>query len=163
MWTQRQSDAWFIDYLWVAVCCFTSALPQRANSARKCQNNLTGQSNQSRRGLAFTDAATKRQINERERGKMEAANHLMFSQLFYRRNVKWLTIIFSEANYLTFFSNMPILRVREIERDREREMKCVCVNYLHLFVSSNNETVNLVLLQKHVYYYCWKIINIYFF
>ncbi len=71
--------------------------------------------NQSRRGLTFTDAerATKRQIYERERGKMEAANHLMFSQLFYERNIKWLTIIFSEANYSTFFTNMPILRLRE--------------------------------------------------
>ncbi len=45
---------------------------------------------QSRQGLAFTDAehAAKRQINEREQGTMEAANHLMFSQLFYERNVK---------------------------------------------------------------------------
>ncbi len=32
--------------------------------------------------------AAKRQINEREQGTMEAANHLMFSQLFYERNVK---------------------------------------------------------------------------
>ncbi len=95
-------------------------------------------SNQSRRSLAFTDAerATKSQINKRERGKM-------FSQLFYERNVNWPTIIFSEANYSTCFSNMPILRVTE--------KKCACFNYLHLFVPTNNETVNLVLLQKHVY------------
>ncbi len=108
-------------------------------------------SNQSRRSLAFTDAehATKRQINKRERGKM-------FSQLFYERNVKWPTIIFSEANYSTCFSNMPILRVTE------KEIKCACFNYLHLFVPTNNETVNLVLLQKHVNYYCWKIIKLYF-
>ncbi len=38
---------------------------------------------------------------------------------------------------------MPILRVTE------KEMKCACFNYLHLFVPTNNETVNLVLLQKH--------------
>ncbi len=61
----------------------------------------------------FTDAerAAKRQINERERGTMKAANHLMFSQLLYEINIKRTTIIFSEANYLTFFSNMPILSV----------------------------------------------------
>ncbi len=107
-------------------------------------------SNQSRRSLAFTDAerATKRQINKRERGKM-------FSQLFYERNVKWPTILFSEANYSTCFSNMPILRVTE------KEKKCACFNYLHLFVPTNNETVNLVLLQKQVNYYCWKIIKLY--
>ncbi len=53
-----------------------------ANSTRQCQS-IEFKSNQSRRGLAFTDAerATKRQINKRERGKM-------FSQLFYERNVK---------------------------------------------------------------------------
>ncbi len=56
--------------------------------------------------------------------------------------------IFSKANYSTCFSNMPILRVTE------KEKKCACFNYLHLFVPTNNETVNLVLLQKHVYYYC---------
>ncbi len=119
-------------------------------SARQCQS-IEFKSNQSRRSLAFTDAerATKRQINKREWGKM-------FSQLFYERNVKWLTIIFSEANYSTCFSNMPILRVTE------KEKKCACFNYLHLFVPTNNETVNLVLLQKHVYYYCWKIIKHYF-
>ncbi len=38
----------------------------------------------------------------------------------------------------------------------------MCVNYLHLFVPTNNETVNLVLLQNHVYY-CWKIIIFFFF
>ncbi len=58
----------------------------------------------------------------------------MFSQLFYERNVKWPTIIFSEANYSTCFSNMPILRVTEEEK------KCACFNYLHLFVPTNNKT-----------------------
>ncbi len=76
---------------------------------------------------------------------MEAANHLMFSQLFYKSNIKWPTIIFSEANYSTFFSNMPILRVcvcvcvseREREREREKESEqaemcvliiCICLS-----------------------------------
>ncbi len=39
---------------------------------------------------------------------------------------------------------MPILRVTE------KEKKSACFNYLHLFVPTNNETVNLVLLQKHM-------------
>ncbi len=120
--------------------CSASAGKQRS-SMSKYFYTKNFKSNQSRRSLAFTDAerATKRQINKRERGKM-------FSQLFYERNVKWPTIIFSEANYSTCFSNMPNLRVTE------KEMKCKCFNYLHLFVPTNNETVNLVLLQKHVYY-----------
>ncbi len=44
----------------------------------------------------------------------------------------------------------------------ERKRLNVRVNYLHLFVPTNNETVNLVLLQKHIYYYCWKRIKLYF-
>ncbi len=64
--------------------------------------------------------------------------------------------IFSEANYYDLF-----LKYAHFESDRERE-ECACFNYLHLFVPTNNETVNLVLLQKHVYYYCWKIIKLYF-
>ncbi len=53
--------------------------------------------------------------------------------------------LYSVKQLLDFFKNMPILR------EREREMKCACVNHLHLFVCPyNNETVNLVLLQKHV-------------
>ncbi len=113
---------------------FTLLCLSGLNSARQCQNNWTDQSNQSRRGLAFTDAerAAKIENIERERGKMEAAIHLMFSQLFYERNVKWPTVIFNEANYSNFFSQIcPFW-------EREREMKCVmncaCVNYLHLFV-----------------------------
>ncbi len=63
---------------------FKSALPQRVNSARQCQNNWTGQSNQIRQGLAFTDAEHTAKIKniERERAKMEAANHLMFVNCF---------------------------------------------------------------------------------
>ncbi len=59
-----------------------SALPQRQTALVNVKV-IEFKSNQSRRSLAFTDAerATKRQINKRERGKM-------FSQLFYRRNVK---------------------------------------------------------------------------
>ncbi len=50
--------------------------------------------------------------------------------------IKW-------SKLLNFFSsNMAILR--------EREMKCECANCLHQFVGTNNETVNLVLLQKHI-------------
>ncbi len=52
------------------------------------------------------------------------------------------------------------LKYAHFKSDREREE--ICFNYLHLFVPTNNETVNLVLLQKHVYYYCWKIIQLYF-
>ncbi len=124
-----------LDY---AALLFKSLLCLSGQTALVNVKIIEFKSNQIRRGLAFTDAerATKRQINKRERGKM-------FSQLFYERNVKWPTILFSEANYSTCFSNMPILR------ERENEKKCVCFNYLHLFVPTNNETVNLVLLQKH--------------
>ncbi len=79
---------------------------------------------------------------------MKAANHLMFSQLLYERNIKRTTIIFSEANYLTFF-----LKYAHFESVCEKERKIKWgVNYLHLSVPTDNETVNLVLLQKHVYY-----------
>ncbi len=45
------------------------------------------------------------------------------------------------------------LKYAHFKSDREREEMCMF---------TNNETVNLVLLQKHVYYYCWKIIQLYF-
>ncbi len=66
----------------------------------------------------------------------------MFSQLFYERNVKWATIVVSEANYSTFF-----LIYVHFEREREREIKCVCVHYLYLFVSPYKQR-NYALLQK---------------
>ncbi len=50
------------------------------------------------------------------------------------------------SNYLTFSKNMPILRERERERWNVRVLIiCICLS-----VPTNNETVNLVLLQKHV-------------
>ncbi len=74
----------------------------------------------------FTDA--KRQINERERGTMEAANHLMFSQLFYDRNIK--LILFSEANYSTFFLKYAHFEsVCEWERLNVRVLViCICLS-----------------------------------
>ncbi len=56
------------------------------------------------------------------------------------------------SKLLNFFSQICHFE-REREREREREMKCACVNYLHLFVCppTNNETVNLIILQKHVF------------
>ncbi len=52
------------------------------------------------------------------------------------------------SNYLPFFKNMPILRERE--RERERWNVRVLIICICLSVPTNNETVNLVLLQKHV-------------
>ncbi len=72
------------------------------------------------------------------------------------------------SNYSTFFVKYAHFE-RENERGREREIKCACVNFLHLFVCppTNNETVNLVLHQKHVvdekhnvaiqYGKCWQV------
>ncbi len=66
-------------------------------------------------------------------------------------------------NYIQWSKLLDLfLKYAHFEREREREKKSACFNYLHLFVPTNNETVNFVLLQKHVNYYCWKIIKLYF-
>ncbi len=44
-----------------------------------------------------------------------------------------------------FLSNIPILRERERKRWNVRVLICICLS-----VPTNNETMNLVLLQKHV-------------
>ncbi len=44
----------------------------------------------------------------------------MFSQLFYERNVKWPTILFSESKLLDLF-----LKYAHFESDREREEMCM--------------------------------------
>ncbi len=67
-----------------------------------------------------------RQINERERGKMEAANHLMLVNCFTIEMLNDRQLYSVKQTTRLFFLNMPILR--------EREIKCACVNYLHLFV-----------------------------
>ncbi len=54
--------------------------------------------------------------------------------------------LYSVKQLLDFFKNMPILRERERERWNVRVLIiCICLS-----VPTNNETVNLVLLQKHV-------------
>ncbi len=56
--------------------------------------------------------------------------------------------LYSVKQLLDFFKNMPILRERE--RERERWNVRVLIICICLSVPTNNETVNLVLLQKHV-------------
>ncbi len=70
----------------------------------------------------------------------------MFSQLFYERNVKWPTIIFSEA------TTRLVSQYAHFKSDREREE--MCMFSLSASVCPYKQwNVNLVLLQKHVYYY----------
>ncbi len=52
--------------------------------------------------------------------------------------------LYSVKQLLDFFKNMPILRERESWNVRVLII-CICLS-----VPTNNETVNLVLLQKHV-------------
>ncbi len=52
--------------------------------------------------------------------------------------------LYSVKQLLDFFKNMPILRERERWNVRVLII-CICLS-----VPTNNETVNLVLLQKHV-------------
>ncbi len=49
------------------------------------------------------------------------------------------------SNYLTFSKICPFW-----EKERERDEMCVLIICICLSVPTNNETVNLVLLQKHV-------------
>ncbi len=95
-------------------------------------------------------SAAKIENIERERGKMEAANHLCLVNCFTIEmlNDRHLYSV-KQTTHSTFFSNMPILRERERKRERKRlnvrVLICICLS-----VPTNNETMNLVLLQKHV-------------
>ncbi len=70
-----------------------------------------------------------RQINERERGKTEAANHLMLVNCFTIEMLNDRQLYSVKQTTRLFF-----LKYAHFGREREREIKCACVNYLHLFV-----------------------------
>ncbi len=101
----------------------------------------------------------------KERGKMEAANHLMLVNCFMIEMLNDRQL-YSVKQLLDFF----FLKYAHFERERERERErgregerlnvrvliiCICLS-----VPTNNEIVNLVLLQKHVVdekYSVWKL------
>ncbi len=80
---------------------------------------------------------------ERERGKMEVANHLILVNCFTIEmlNDRQLS---SDADYSTFFPQIQLFwePARKRERERERENKCE-LSYLSLCISlsTNNEAV----------------------
>ncbi len=82
------------------------------------------------------NSSAKHQVNfERERGKMEVANHLILVNCF--------TI--DQELYPMMQTTQLFLKYGHFERarEREREMKVACVNYLHLCVNSELENLRV--------------------